>query len=194
MNLTCVDKPTKFRNLTLNHQYEAVEDGEVYVVTNDAGFRSRYAKKYFRVVPEAPVNRNLLDLLTVAAENFDDGIGIDITLNRTNRHVTLGISPTEISCGIDEIEGISELKSTINDMYAHKMADIIGTKEDMFRAIMTEILRELHEEENKMCWLLSDAIKTTDTELDAVLTELAEISTTGRNPNSGHDIILWVIK
>jgi hypothetical protein len=183
MNLTCVDKPTKFRNLTLNHQYEAVEDGEVYVVTNDAGFRSRYAKKYFRVIPEAPVNRN-----------FDDGIGIDITLNRTNRHVTLGISPTEISCGINEIEGISELKSIVNDMYAHKMVDIIGTKENMFRAIMTEVLRKLHEGGNKMCWLLSDAVRNSDVELDAVLTELADISTTGRNPNSDHDIILWVIK
>ena len=194
MNLTCVDKPTKFRNLTLNHQYEAVEDGEVYVVTNDAGFRSRYAKKYFRVVPEAPVNRDLLDLLTVTANDEDSIMSVDITLNRTNRQVSLEINSTGISCGIDEIEGISELKSTVNDMYAHKMADIIGTKEDMFRAIMTEVLRELHEGGNKMCWLLSDSIKTVDTELDAVLTELAEISTTGRNPNSGHDIILWVIK
>jgi len=192
MNVTCINKPNKFKNLTLNHQYpDVIEDGEVFVVTNDAGFRARYAKNYFRVNPETPVTRNLLDLLTVT---FDEDDRLTIVLNRTTRTIRLNINQSEISCGIDEIEGISEVKRAVHEMYAAKVADIVGTKAEMFKKVLDTIFEELRDNDLVMCWLLSDQIKTTDTELDAVLTEMSDIHTTGLNPNSDHEIILWVIK
>ena len=192
MNVTCINKPNKFKNLTLNHQYpDVIEDGEVFVVTNDAGFRARYAKNYFRINPETPATRNLLNLLTVT---LDEDNRLTIVLNRTTRTVSLGISESEISCGIDEIEGISEVKRIIHEMYAAKVADIVGTKAEMFKEVLDTIFEELREGDPRMCWLLSDQIRATDTELDTILTEMSDIHTTGINPNSHHEIILWVIK
>lgn len=190
MRIKNVNKPIKFKNLTLNKDYDAVEDGEVFVVTNDAGFRARYAKNYFRVLPEVPATRNLLDLLTVTYE--DDQL--TIVLNRTTRTIPLDISSSTISCGIDQIDGISDLKRTVNDIYAAKMADIIGTKAEMFEAILAEIFATLHEASDRMCWLISDEIRVTDEQLDAVLTEMSDIHTDGINPNNDHNIRLWVIK
>jgi MoaA/NifB/PqqE/SkfB family radical SAM enzyme len=189
MEVNCLEKPAKFKNLTRNKNYEAIEDGEAYVVTNDIGFRARYAKKYFRVVPEAPVTRRLLDLLTVTIEDED----VRIVLNRTTREVSLSVDATEISCGIDQISGISNLKSTVNSMYAAKAADIEGTKTEMFATIMNVILEELRRD-NKMCWLVSDQVRDSDIELDAYLTSIAVSAITGNNPNSGNDITLWVIQ
>jgi hypothetical protein len=190
MQVKNINKPTKFKNLTLNKDYEAVEDGEVFIVTNDAGFRARYAKSYFRVNPETIATRNLLDLLTVT---YSDG-ELTISLNRTSRTVELFIEDTAISCGIKQIEGIAALKSRVNEMYAAKVATIIGTKAEMFKFIIDELIASLREESDMMCWLLSDEIRTSDVELDAVLDELADVTSSGINPNSQHNIKLWVIK
>jgi hypothetical protein len=191
MNLICTRKKDAFKNLTVNKAYsEATEDGEVYVVTNDAGFKARYAKQYFRVTPEEPRTRNLLDLLRVEINDYT----ISITLNRTTRNVDLDIDSSTISCGIDQIEGISTLKRAVNEIYAAKVADIIGSKAEMFRVILNTIFTELRENDNRMCWLLSDQIRVADTELDSVLTEMSDIHTTGHNPNSNNEITLWVIK
>jgi hypothetical protein len=192
MKINCLTKKDAFKNLTINKEYDAVEDGEVFVVTNDSGFRSRYAKKYFRIIPEAAAPRNLLDLLTVAFD--DDEQEVTITLNRTTRTVRLDINTSGISCGIDEIEGISALKRVVNELYAAKMADIIGSKSDMFKAILDTIFEVLRENDARMCYLLSDEIRVAEEQLDAVLTEMSEVSTTGTNPNNDHQIILWVIK
>lgn len=192
MQLTCVNKPTKFKNLTLNKDYQAVEDGETYAVTNDIGFTARYAKKYFRVVPEVPATRNLIDLLRVS---YDEENGsVTVILNRTTRTVGLDNSQSVVSCGINEIDGISNLKRIVNEMYAAKANDIIGTKTEMFSAVMGTLMEGLRNEEGKMCWLFSDQVRESDTELDEYLTSISDATTTGVNPNTHNQIILWVIQ
>jgi hypothetical protein len=192
MKLVCERKKELFKNLTINKEYEAVEDGEVYIVTNDAGLRSRYAKGYFRVLPAAPITRNLLDLLKVTY-NYEEGI-LDITLNRTNRVVDFDNQNSAISCGINELSGIASLKRVVNELYAAKMVDIIGSKTDMFKAILEVLFEELREGNDKMCWLLSDENRTADAELDTVLDEMSIYSHSGINPNNQHNITLWVIQ
>jgi hypothetical protein len=190
MQIKCVNKKTSFKNLTTNKDYEAIEDGEVYVVTNDAGFRARYAKTYFRAIPAAPVTRNLLDVLEVS---LDDET-LTITLNRTTRTVNISSGRTDSSCGVIDTTGIANIKATVTEMYNAKVPTIIGTKAEMFRAVMEEVMNTLRNDDEGMCYLISDQIKASEEDMDAILTEMADITTSGHNPNSDHEIRLWVIK
>ena len=190
MNVECVSKKDSFKNLTVNKQYEATEDGDVYVLPNDAGYSARYAKKYFRAVPAVPVRRNLTDMLNVSV---DDDI-VTIRLNRTVRTVNLNIDQAINSCGIFNIDGIQFLKRTVREMYAAKARDIIGEESEMFEEIIKGILDYLCDSRPAMCYTFSDAVRDEDASLDQVLDSLSDSVVEGDNPNSDHDIVLWIIK
>ena len=187
MKLKCISTKPVFKNLTVDKDYDATEENDVYIVTNDAGLRSRYAKGYFR---EVPVTRNLLDELSVTVLEGR----ISITLNRTERSIGYNFAQTLNSCGIYEFEGIATLKRVVNEMYANKVPSITGSKSEMFKFIMDELMASLREENDFMCITISDQIRTTDDVLNAVLTEMAESCVTGTNPNSNNEIALWIIK
>ena len=193
MKVICTNKKEAFKNLTLNKEYEnVIEDGDAFVVSNDSGFRSKYAKKYFRVVPEAPPVRNLLDMLQLSFARATNEL--TIVLNRTTRSIGLDISASSISCGISEVDGISTIKTIVNEMYDNKVDTIVGERVDFFRAVIEYLLTQIREQHNVAFILMSDnnAISHSD-EFDTVMNSLAINSFARVNPKSNNDITLWVI-
>jgi hypothetical protein len=192
MQLTCTRKKNVFKNLTVNKTYEAVEEGENFLVTNDAGLKAKYAKAYFRINPQTPVTRPIASV--TAVEVTDDEETINITVNRTMRSVGMDIDGVNMSCGIDSVSGIAALKSTVRDLIRNKVDTIIGTEAELFLIVMNAYLEELRNNSPRMCYLFSDAIRPVDAAMDEVLDEIAETKSIGHNPNSGNEIALWVIK
>lgn len=204
MKVICTTKPDKFKNLTINKEYEnVIEDGEAYVVPNDSGFRSRYAKKYFRVVPETPttqprpaqpVTRNLLDVLTMNYHENDGGDYLEIILNGISRNININLEISTISCGIYEVYGIQEIKRVVNEMYNNKQQNIVGTREEFFRAVMEYLIAQLRNNNSRAFFLMSDNNNTANSDIyDSILSTLAVGNFSRSNPNSGNNITLWII-
>lgn len=195
MNVKCVNKK-EFKNLTLNKDYDATEDGEVYVVTNDAGLPARYAKKYFTTVVVQPRSTPIAEALRVDIEPFDDDeteITVELTIGRHRAvTVTLEVMNTNVSCGVEELSGISRLKTECTNLYDRLDHTLYtGTKEDLFRAVITPMMETLIEAV-KGCYIMSDAIRDREDGYNAILNELSNTRWTGLNGNSGNDIILWI--
>lgn len=204
MKVICTTKPDKFKNLTINKEYEnVIEDGEAYVVPNDSGFRSRYAKKYFRVVPETPttqprpaqpVTRNLLNVLTMNYHENDGGDYLEIILNGISRNININLEISTISCGIYEVYGIQEIKRVVNEMYNNKQQNIVGTREEFFRAVMEYFIAQLRNNTSRAFFLMSDNNNTANSDIyDSILSTLAVGNFSRSNPNSGNNITLWII-
>lgn len=208
MKVICTTKPDKFKNLTINKEYEnVIEDGEAYVVPNDSGFRSRYAKKYFRVVPETPttqprpaqpVTRNLLDVLTMNYHENDlvskREDSLEIILNGISRNININLEISTISCGIYEVYGIQEIKRVVNEMYNNKQQNIVGTREEFFRAVMEYLIAQLRNNNSRAFFLMSDNNNTANSDIyDSILSTLAVGNFSRSNPNSGNNITLWII-
>ena len=204
MKVICTTKPDKFKNLTINKEYEnVIEDGEAYVVPNDSGFRSRYAKKYFRVVPETPatppqpaqpVTRNLLGVLTMNYHENDGGDYLEIILNGISRNININLEISTISCGIYEVYGIQEIKRVVNEMYNNKQQNIVGTREEFFRAVMEYLIAQLRNNNSRAFFLMSDNNNTANSDIyDSILSTLAVGNFSRSNPNSGNNITLWII-
>lgn len=204
MKVICTTKPDKFKNLTINKEYEnVIEDGEAFVVPNDSGFRSRYAKKYFRVVPETPttqprpaqpVTRNLLGVLTMNYHENDGGDYLEIILNGISRNININLEISTISCGIYEVYGIQEIKRVVNEMYNNKQQNIVGTREEFFRAVMEYLIAQLRNNNSRAFFLMSDNNNTANSDIyDSILSTLAVGNFSRSNPNSGNNITLWII-
>jgi hypothetical protein len=196
MKLRCVSKKTAFNNLTVNTEYEGIEEGDVYIVQNNAGLRARYAKQYFRVVPEAapaPVIRTLAEACTVV---INDNSDLVITLNRTTRTINLDDALNHLDCcGIKEFCEISRLKAVVSELINNKVATITGTKAELFRMVMDVLLTWLRENDPAMVYIFTDVNdRPGEAEMNDVLTELAGgVVTEGTNPNSNHQLSLWLI-
>ena len=191
MNVTCTTKKNVFKNLTVNKDYDATEDGDMYSLNNDAGIKVKYAKKYFKVNIARPVIRDFRTLLTIRLE--DDRV--IIILNRTTRTVLLYIERVNNSCGIITINNLHGLKDTTRDLIDNKMTNISGTYAELFREIMIQIMSLLKEVDNLMCYMFSDRVDRPDEiEMNAVMDELSDIHTEGENPNTGNQIALWILK
>ena len=208
--IRCITKPDKFKNLTLNKEYEAIEDGDAYVLTNDAGFKARYAKTYFRTVrgaravaaevvaapaPPRPAPIPLLSVLEVnttwnAARNR---LTVSIILNRTTRAVELVCNGATNSCGITEVSNISLLKAEIRAMFAARVPHMTGTIEEFFSSVMHNVMDTLRTSIAGAFFTFSDQLRDEDSIMDALLDELANSWSQNLNPNSGNQIKIWVL-
>jgi hypothetical protein len=177
MNLRCVTKSNKFKNLTVDKVYDGNEEDDNYVVTNDSGLPSRYAKKYFA----------LSDVVNV--RSVDTNGRFCITINGREYEFEIILSSSAISCGINQLSNISNLKTVVR-----RVTNTSKSTADIFRTVIEFVLGYYREHNPAMCYLISDQLREEDVVMDRVLDELASVSEEAENPNSNHQICLWVIK
>ena len=207
MNLTCTTKG-KFANLTANKNYEGIEDGELYVVVNDIGARARYAKKYFREVrenvaaavpappPPPPAPVNILDMVTrnIVVTGQDASIRLTAGRGVAGLEQRLTINGSSISCGIHQLSGINGYAAAIARWFTGlNRTNVTGNVQDLVNAIMSELFAQLKASNaiSAAFMLLSDREDESDL-VQNWLSENCEYSTTELNPNSNHNITLWV--
>jgi hypothetical protein len=166
-------KKSKKYNLTSDKSYETIhENDEFYTVINDKGFAGNYKKELFEVIPEFSFNTNN-GILTINGQSFGEIREILIT------------SSTNISCGINQWSGIDGLISCINEEISEE--DTIAILKACFRQLISNQL-------NISMLLMSTTVSGDNHLVTEALSDWEVITQTGRNGNSGNDIILWVIK
>lgn len=192
--ITCIEKPRKFKNLTLNKEYEGTEDGDNYILLNDAGIQAKYNKKYFRAMP---VSENIADAISVQVNINEDEDGeakeyadIIVTLGGNAFETSLGIYSSAISCGIDQLQGIAQMKRECRVFYNlinHER--YVGSFADMFNLIWNAVIENLP----VRTYIMSDRFLEEHEDIDLIITNSADVEWRGRNHNSGNDIIFWII-
>lgn len=191
MRVTCINKKQAFQNLTVGTEYEAIEDGDLYIVTNNIGARSRYAKHYFRPVPAAPVIRPLAEMVTVSV---NEAFLMTITLNRTTRNVQFQVGRIVASCGVASINNIGSLDTQVKDLIRNKVDTISGTEAELFAICMDALMARLRATSPAMLYLFSDVTEENRDTMIEVLDNMSTYSYTGTNPNTNHEITLWAIE
>jgi len=200
MRLRCSTKKDSFNNLTVGTEYEAIEEGDIYIVTNNAGLRSRYAKRYFAVVPQAPVARSINDAVGVTVERDGDDISIFVGIDtRELFHTNLSTQRTLSSCGVRDINGLQNIKGSIHDVMSDgrrwNRALITGTEADLFKKVIDAVIALLRSDNTFRAafYTFSDVVNEERAEFDTVLTALSAYHIIGDNPNSGNTINFWLL-
>lgn len=208
MNVRCTRKKDSFKNLTVNANYEAIEEGDSFIITNDAGYRAKYAKEYFRVNseeaaraarverPARPVVRTILEVAQITVTRDGGIVDANIVIPGVGRRssITLSISGTTISCGVYQLQGISGLKGEISRIIASLPNTVTGTKGELMTMVMERMMAYIREQWHSMCYLISDTISEEESDMNDILTAMCDTAIRGNNPNSGNDIIVWVMK
>lgn len=192
--IRCTSKKESFRNLTVNKEYEATEDGDRYIITNDAGLETKYAKKYFTTVVVAPRPVSIIDALNVVVSYANDNIDVSMTIaNHRVVRTNLNLFQTTNSCGIKELQGISPLKNACRELFHRINHDLYpGTLIDMWRKVYQELMVEALSNCGA-CVMLTDAIWEHDAAMNDVISDNADAEWTGPNDNSGNTIIVWIV-
>jgi hypothetical protein len=190
MKITCIDKPTKFKNLSLGKEYEGREETDNYFITNDIGISAKYSKKYFRPVPTS------IDVMENIDVEIDDST-ITVTINNT----VSGRASFELQhllcCGLKEFSGIRNILHLINQLIAQLATNPIYinySKAQLFNSIMNSVIEDIHD--NDPCaFVIFSCISTDDTD-DTVYNYMMEKANTsytdGLNPNSNNIIQVYV--
>lgn len=198
MNLRCSTKPEKFKNLTLEKEYEATQDGDFVHLTNDAGQRAKYSRKYFtqvrvrRATPPAPPVVRLADALSVRC-TAEGGNSLIIVLNLDGfvLNESLPFDGLAISCGIKQVWCIQRFKRACNDFYGRINHErYTGTIEDFFQYVVDIVIDAILDE----CgagFIMSDQVLEDFADLDRILTDKSKCDWHGLNESSGNNIVFW---
>lgn len=215
---TCTRKKNSFKNLTVGKEYDGTEDGNSIIVVNDAGFRARYAKEYFRSNDNVPARRGRPPRVQEAARPApppppppfnlvtETGIVVDIDNNAaaltvrltapdTASTLSLSINGTNISCGARQISGINGLGEAIRSFMATAIRNNGRNDGNDVTALCTRIIDAIRQNVSGIAafLIMSDATDANDP-FQAALSAHPHVNwSESNNPNSGNDIRLWVI-
>ena len=117
--------------------------------------------------------------------NDEDRLAIkfDITEKDKVCHSILHVNPSHISCGIFELEGISQF-----EIWLETNKELTTELEK----VLTEAINEI-KENGRYCFCLCSNNTITPL-INQVLTNISSTMTDIReNPNSGNDILIWII-
>lgn len=185
--IKCVNKPTKFKNLTLDKDYNVVrEDGDSYFITNDIGIESKYAKRYFMPIPV--VLPDITDEIECYVED-DENISITVLGNDCNLNL-LSLN----CCGLKEIDGLDELFSFINANIHRFSGYSNGRIEDVFKICIDKLLEYLRNNARTGFYIFTlSHIQQGFGFMDSILRRYTDNVHTTHNNSSGHDITVYLI-
>ncbi len=192
MKVKCINV-RNFRNLTLNQEYEVVEQSvDFYHVINNAGNTARYAKEYFEVVeeeiieeiipePELPIEDEVGVVEDEILFEFDSEGAfslINVFINGEKK-TKLYCYDVAGNCGTWSINGINSVR------------EVFG--KDLFTEVMDKLMEFLTDETLKGCIVFSTNLNNNE---DVV--EWLNNNCTGKtedffNPNSDNDVAIWWI-
>ena len=195
MKVKCINV-RNFRNLTLNQEYEVVEQSvDFYHVVNNNGTTARYSKEYFEVVEEELINVAVQAEPTVELP-IEDEVGVvenDITFefNSSNSFSTIHINLNgekkttlyciEVAgnCGTWSISGINSVRESFG--------------EELFVEVMDKLMEFLTEETSKGCIVFSTNTYNNDDVVEWLDSHCSNKSEEFLNPNSDNMVQMWWI-
>ena len=196
----CINKKDSFKNLTVNKDYEGEEMGNFIEVVNDSNVKARYDKKYFEIVVPRPRVRRLSitdfinEFITTQFRIVTPGWEINIEYPTNNISYTIYFDTTRNSCGIRFIDGIENLIDLI-DIIRRNLPENVEIDNNNDSVFLVELLKKCisayeRNDGNFAFYMFT----TNDTERE-ILSEFNNLFThteDERNPNSGHNIRVWV--
>lgn len=184
---------TKNYKLTLNQEYDILEeDGNYVVLVNDAGKTVRYYKELFEELVPAPA-RTEQDCIGSITQTGNGIAYIDLNNDTISINIdgARNINTTNISCGVHQIDGLDSILERISNAVNTDDDDMIELTKSLFR---NSILRLKRINTNTRFITLSTAFQERFEDLYPVLDELSDSVTDWKvNPNSDNRIKVWVI-
>lgn len=195
--------------LTIGQNYEIIDETrDFYIVENDNGSEQRYHKRYFehatgrsrrrggtrntRTAPATPV----VQRVNIENLNGNNSNGIRVSVingnNTTTQDLSLALQTTNISCGLQQASGINTVSTRVNQLLDAATFEQRGELRDrIFNRLFSRIASN---NRNTGGLLLSTNTNANHfAMLDDALDELAGESIEFPNPNSGNDIMTWVL-
>ena len=203
MKKVCIN-PKNYK-LTQGKEYYIVdeEDG-YYLLVNDSNKTVRYYSDLFddieeaveEVAPPPPPARTETDV--ISSLNVTCGgqrctiTYVDLNNQSVNFQTnTIGISSTNISCGIHQISGINDILSSIDNNVNTNEDDLLELRKEIVKRVISLFIR--NKRGNTRWMLMSTNNNDTFEDYFDVFDSLAQTNLGWENnPNSGNDIKLWV--
>lgn len=201
MKLIC--KNIKNYKITLNTEYEVLEEEGNYVkVINDLGKCVRYDKNLFEEInmtPPLPPIRTENQIIESIESNLVDNFLIFSYRDRTNQLITsdpigIEVQNPNFSCGIETINGLTEMMSIIEQRVNTEHSDYTLLKKAIFVSLINTLRTHRRSNNNRGALLFSTNNNSTWEDYYTYLTELSMTTTDWfNNPNSGNDIKIWCV-
>lgn len=179
MNYRCINK-ADFKNLTLDKEYPGVLRDDYISITSDNGTEQRYHRKYFREIPDDPLEILRNGLLVSIEDN-------DVIIRYGNSSSSLGLRGSSISCGVHQMQGIEEIRGMIENGLSRTFPTL--SLSAIAKVVWTKIITFLREETDYHYFIASSMVWEDDAQ---TLNTLSEANTTGLNPNSSNEITIWI--
>ena len=203
MNKICTN-PKNYK-LTQGKVYEILdeEDG-YYLLVNDSNKTVRYYSDLFadgeepveEVAPPTPPARTEADVISSLNVTYNDQRCSVTYVDLNNQFVTfqtstIGITGTEISCGIRQISGINDILSSIDNNVNTNEDDLLELRKEIVKRVISLLIR--YNRGNTRWMLMSTNDDVIYEDYFEVFDSLAQTNLGWENnPNSGNDIKLWV--
>ena len=203
MNKICTN-PKNYK-LTQGKVYEILDEEDGYfLLVNDSNKTVRYYSDLFadaeeavqEVAPPPPPARTEADV--ISSLNVTCGgqrctvTYVDLNNQTINFQTSaIGISSTDISCGIRQISGINNILSGIDNNVSTDEDDLLGLRKEIIKRVISSLI---HYNRGNTRWML---MSTNNNESYEDYFEVIDSLTQANlgwatNPNSENDIKLWV--
>ena len=203
MNKICTN-PKNYK-LTQGKVYEILDEEDGYfLLVNDSNKTVRYYSDLFddveeaveEVAPPPPPARTEADVissLNVIANNVRCTVTY-VDLNNqtvTFQTNTIGVSGTDISCGIRQMSGINDVLASIDGNVSTTDDDLLELRKEIVKRVMSLLINR--NRGNSRWMLISTNSNSIYEDYFEVFDSLAQTNLGWEvNPNSGNDIKLWV--
>ena len=206
MNKICTN-PKNYK-LTQGKVYEILDEEDGYfLLVNDSNKTVRYYSDLFDdviaipdeetiVLPPPPV-RTEADVISSLNVTYNNNYRCNVTyVDLNNETVTfqtniIGISTTNISCGIRQMHGINNILLSIDNNVNTDEDDLLELRKEIVKRV-TSLFIHYHRD-NSRWMLMSTNNNDTFEDYFEVFDSLAQTNLGWENnPNSGNEIKLWV--
>ena len=203
MNKICIN-PKNYK-LTQGKVYEILDEEDGYfLLVNDSNKTVRYYSDLFadgkeaveEVAPPPPPARTEADV--ISSLNVTSGgqrcnvTYVDLNNQTVNFQTnTIGISSTNISCGIRQMHGINDILSSIDNNVSTADDDLLELRKEIVKRVISLFIR--YNRNNTRWMLMSTNNDDSYEDYFEVFDSLAQTNLGWENnPNSENDIKLWV--
>ena len=202
MNKICIN-PKNYK-LTQGKVYEILEEEDGYfLLVNDSNKTVRYYSDLFDDVevvetvapppPPARTEEDVISSLNITYGNSRCNVTY-VDLNNQNisfRTNTIGISTTDISCGVRQMYNINDILSGIDNHVSTTDDDFLELRKEIVKRVISLLIN--HNRGNSRWMLMSTNNDDRYEDYFEVFDSLAQTNLGWENnPNSGSEIKLWV--
>ena len=204
MNKICTN-PKNYK-VTQGKVYEILDEEDGYfLLVNDSNKTVRYYSDLFsdieeaveEVAPPPPPARTEADVINSLNVTYNNNNRCTVTYVDLNNQTvnfqtnTIGISTTNISCGIHQMHNINDVLSSIENNVNTDEDDLLELRKEIVKRVTSLFIR--YHRGNSRWMLMSTNNDVSYEDYFEVFDSLAQTNLGWEdNPNSGNEIKLWV--